>query len=311
RGDVRAHALRLELHGAPAGELLGIVGRVRRMFDLDADPQAIAAALGGDPHLRPLLRRRPGLRIPSGWDGFEMAVRAVVGQQVGVPAARTVTARIAERFGEPLPRALAAHGFTRLFPTPQALVDADLAGIGLTRARATTLRTIAAALLDGRVDFRAEATLDDFVARWSAPPGIGAWTAQYLALRALGHPDAFPAEDLVLRQALPGDGSRLAARALRERAQAWRPWRGYAVVHLWREAMATAHATRDGGARTPPRARSRGGGHRASAPTAVATARRGRPGADAAAHAAHADRAAPPRRTARTGARPDPQETAP
>jgi AraC family transcriptional regulator, regulatory protein of adaptative response / DNA-3-methyladenine glycosylase II len=236
-GGETVHALQLELHGAAAGELLDIVGRVRRMFDLDADPQAIAAVLGGDPRLRPLLRRRPGLRIPSGWDGFETAVRAVLGQQVSVAAARTLAARIADRFGEPLPQALAAHGFTRLFPAPQALVDTDLAGIGLTGARAATLRAISAALLDGRIDFRAESTLDEFVERWTALPGIGPWTAQYLAMRALGHPDAFPAEDLVLQKALPGDGSRLKAAALRARAESWRPWRAYAVIQLWRAAM--------------------------------------------------------------------------
>jgi AraC family transcriptional regulator, regulatory protein of adaptative response / DNA-3-methyladenine glycosylase II len=273
RGDGRAHALRLELHGAQAGELLGIVGKVRRMFDLDADPQAIAAALRADPRLRPLLRRRPGLRIPSGWDGFEIAVRAVIGQQVSVAAARTLAARIAQRFGTPLPDALAARGFTRLFPTPQALADADFAGIGLTGARAATVRTVAGALLEGRVDFRAEATLDEFVERWTALPGIGPWTAQYLALRALGHPDAFPAEDLVLQQALPGDGSRLTARALRECAQAWRPWRGYAVVHLWRAAMAAAPAARDRRERSTPRTRA-GTGMIAPDPATAHSARR-------------------------------------
>jgi len=308
RGDRRAHALRLELHGAPAGELLGIVGRVRRMFDLDADPQAIAAALRADPRLRPLLRRRPGLRIPSGWDGFEIAVRAVIGQQVSVTAARTLAARIAERFGEPLPAPLAAHGFTRLFPTPQALVDADLAGIGLTGARTATVRAVAAALLDGRVDFRAEATLDEFVERWTALPGIGPWTAQYLALRALGHPDAFPAEDLVLQQALPGDGSRLTARALRERAQAWRPWRGYAVVHLWREAMAAAAARRDRRALSTPRARAGGADAPDPAAPGVAAAEHRRRG-----HRSTADASTPGRRrhAAATDPLPDPQETAP
>ncbi len=230
------HALRLELHGARAGTLLEVVGRLRRMFDLDADPNAISAALSTDPRLAPLLDRRPGLRLPSGWDGFEIAVRAVVGQQVSVAAARTVTARLAQRFGTPLPTAL-APGLEHLFPTPAALADADLSTIGLTRTRAGTVHGIARAVLDGRVDFRAERTLDEIAARWTALPGIGPWTAQYIALRALGHPDAFPAEDLVLQKALPGDGSRLSAKQLLAHAEAWRPWRGYAVIHLWREAM--------------------------------------------------------------------------
>ncbi|MDH5823871.1 AlkA N-terminal domain-containing protein [Luteimonas sp. RD2P54] len=246
-GRARDHALQLELHGGPPAALLDMVNRLRRMFDLDADPHAIAGALRGDQRLRPLLRRRPGLRIPSGWDGFEIAVRAVIGQQVSVAAARTLTARLAQRFGTALPEPFAVRGFTHLFPAPEALADADLDGIGLTRARADTVRGIAGALVDGRVDFRPEATLEEFVARWTALPGIGPWTAHYIALRALGHPDAFPAEDLVLQKAVPADGSRMSAKALRAHAEAWRPWRGYAVMQLWRDAM-TAPAAR------PPRA---------------------------------------------------------
>lgn len=237
----RDHALVLTLHGAAPAQLLGIVGRLRRMFDLDADPQTIGDALRASARLRPLLDVRPGLRLPSGWDGFEIAVRAVIGQQVSVAAARTLTARLAQRFGHPLTAPFGA-GLEHLFPTPDALADADLGAIGLTRARADTVRALAAALLDGRVDFRRERTLDDFVARWVALPGIGPWTANYIALRALGHPDAFPADDLVLQRAVPTDGTRLTARALTAQAEAWRPWRGYAVIHLWRDAMAPAGA---------------------------------------------------------------------
>ena len=232
------HALKLELHAPLASRLLDITGRLRRMFDLDADPQAIAAALSADPRLKPLLRSRPGLRLPSGWDGFEIAVRAILGQQVSVAAARTLAARLADRFGTPLPDEHGAQGLTHLFPTREALADADLAGIGIMRARADTVRTIARALLDGRVDFRVERTLDDFVAHWTALPGIGPWTANYIALRALGHPDAFPADDLVLQKAVPLDGTRMTAKALTARAEAWRPWRGYATLQLWHAAMA-------------------------------------------------------------------------
>jgi AraC family transcriptional regulator of adaptative response / DNA-3-methyladenine glycosylase II len=231
------HALRLELRNiAPTG-MLAVVERLRRMFDLDADPQAIATALRSDPRLRPLLRKRPGLRIPSGWDGFEIAIRAVIGQQVSVAAARTFTARLAQAFGEPMTGPLHSELHTHLFPTPQALVDADLTAIGLTRTRAATVRAVAQAVLDGRVDFDAGTTLEQFVERWTALPGIGPWTANYLALRGLGHPDAFPAEDLVLQKALPNDGTRLSARQLLARADRWRPWRGYAVLHLWKDAM--------------------------------------------------------------------------
>ncbi|WP_411834358.1 AlkA N-terminal domain-containing protein [Pseudoxanthomonas mexicana] len=239
------HALKLELHGARAADLLGIVARLRRMFDLDADPQAIAQALSADARLRPLLEARPGLRLPSGWDGFEIAVRAVIGQQVSVAAARTLTARLAQRHGSTL-AAPFAPGLTHLFPTPQALADADLTEIGLIRARAATIREMARALLDGRVDFRPERTLEELVARWVALPGIGPWTAHYIALRATGHPDAFPAEDLVLQKAIfaqpapAAGGMRMTARALSARAEAWRPWRAYAVIHLWRDSMPPA-----------------------------------------------------------------------
>jgi len=238
----RAHALRLELHGAAPAQLALLVARVRRMFDLDAEPRGIAAALSCDARLRPLLRRQPGLRLPGGWDGFEIAVRAVLGQQVSVAAARTLGTRLAQRFGRPLP-APALPGITHLFPTPEALAGAGteaLAGIGLTGARAATLCAVARAVLEGRAGFQPEQTLDGFVEAWTALPGIGAWTAHYLALRALGHPDAFPAGDLVLQKALPGDGRRLTARQLQAHAEAWRPWRAYAAIHLWREAAAPA-----------------------------------------------------------------------
>nr|WP_298131222.1 DNA-3-methyladenine glycosylase 2 [uncultured Pseudoxanthomonas sp.] len=233
-----AHALRLELQGAAPVQLLGIVQRLRRMFDLDADPHVIAQALGHDARLRPLLDARPGLRLPSGWDGFEIAVRAVIGQQVSVAAARTLTARLAQRYGTPL--AIPFDGLTHLFPTPDRLVDADLTTIGLTRARADTIRGLSRALLEGRVDFNPERTLEDFTARWVALPGIGPWTAHYMALRALGHPDAFPADDLVLQKAVPTDGVRMTAKALTARAEAWRPWRAYAVIHVWKGSMAAA-----------------------------------------------------------------------
>lgn len=181
--------------------------------------------------------------------GFEIAVRAIIGQQVSVAAARTLTTRLAQRFGTPLPLTFAAEGFTQLFPTAHALADADLAGIGLTRARVETIRGMARALLSGQADFRAEATLEDFVERWTSLPGIGPWTAHYIALRALGHPDAFPAEDLVLQKTLSSDGSRLSTRALRAHAERWRPWRAYAVIQLWHDAMLMAADTRAAGIR--------------------------------------------------------------
>lgn len=229
------HALKLELHGASPAQLLPLVTRLRRMFDLDADPRVIAATLGASAVLKPLLRKRPGLRLPGGWDGFEIAVRAVLGQQVSVAAARTLATRIVQRHGSVLATPL-PDGLERLFPTPAQLADADLRELGITSARAATIRGIAQALLDGRVDFRAEQPLQEFVDRWVALPGIGEWTAHYMAMRALSHPDAFPAADLILRRAAAADGVELSTKALTALAESWRPWRAYAVMHLWRSA---------------------------------------------------------------------------
>ena len=233
------HALRLELHCPQPSQLLQVVTRLRRMFDLDAEPQAIAATLGAGGVLKPLLRKRPGLRLPGGWDGFEIAVRAVLGQQVSVAAARTLATRIVQRYGEPLTAPL-LPGLERLFPTPERLAEADLREIGVTTARAATIQGVARALLDGRIDFRAEQPLDEFVARWVALPGIGEWTAHYMAMRALSHPDAFPAADLILRRVAAGDAPELSTKALIGLAEAWRPWRAYAVMHLWRSASDAA-----------------------------------------------------------------------
>jgi AraC family transcriptional regulator of adaptative response / DNA-3-methyladenine glycosylase II len=210
-----------------------IVRRVRRMFDLDADLTAVYASLRGEALLAKALRKRPGLRVPGGWDGFEIAVRAVLGQQISVAGATTLAKRLVETFGEARGDAGADRaGLDRAFPTPERLRDAKLESIGLPKSRAATLRALAAATIDGRIDFDAGQRLDAFVARMSALPGIGAWTAQYIAMRALGHPDAFPAGDLVLQQVL-GNGARLSERATEARSQAWRPWRAYSVIHLW------------------------------------------------------------------------------
>ncbi|TWI00970.1 DNA-3-methyladenine glycosylase II [Luteimonas cucumeris] len=241
---VTAHASRpelsLQISDVDPRAIPDIVRRVRRIFDLDADLQEVHAAFKGEPLLAKAVRRRPGLRVPGGWDGFEVAVRAVLGQQVSVAGATTLARRLVDAHGEPVS---VAHqtaeqtGLTRVFPTPQRLVDAPLESIGLPRSRAATLRSLARGVIDGRIDFDAGQRLDDFIARFTALPGIGPWTAQYVAMRALGHPDAFPAGDLVLQQVLggatSGDGQRLSERATDARAQPWRPWRAYAVLQLW------------------------------------------------------------------------------
>ncbi|WP_233842402.1 DNA-3-methyladenine glycosylase 2 [Dyella sp. 2HG41-7] len=231
----KENALRLQLHCPQPAHMLAVVTRIRRMFDLDADPQAIDAALQTTSHMRSLLRKRPGLRLPGSWDGFEVAVRAILGQQVSVAAARTLASRIVHRYGQPLATPV-APGLERLFPTPETLADADLNSLGITTARAESIRGVARALLDGRVDFRVEQSLDEFVQRWVALPGIGEWTAHYMAMRGLSHPDAFPAADLILRRAASNGEEALSTKALTQLAEAWRPWRAYAVMHLWRSA---------------------------------------------------------------------------
>lgn len=233
--DAAHAALTLTIAFAHAARLQEISARVRRMFDVDADIATINTHLRGDAQLRALLRRHPGQRLPGGWDGFEIALRAVLGQQVSVAAARTLAQRLVQRYGVDV--ALDDGTRVRLFPAAATIADADLTAIGLPRTRAQTLRTIARAVCDGSVDFRAEQGLDAFVARWTALPGIGDWTAHYIAMRALSDPDAFPAADLVLRKALaPGGAAALSARAVRDLAERWRPWRAYAVFHLWRSA---------------------------------------------------------------------------
>ncbi|KQQ74599.1 DNA methylase [Xanthomonas sp. Leaf131] len=211
-----------------------IVRRVRRLFDLDADLQAVHATLASEPLLAEAIARRPGLRVPGGWDGFEVAVRAVLGQQISVAGAATLAARLVERHG-------GRHvdmppGLDRIFPTPEQLAEAPLEHLGLPRARAATLRALASACAQGRLQFGAGQRLPDFIAACTALPGIGPWTAQYVAMRALSHPDAFPAGDLILQQVL-GTPERLSERATEARSQAWRPWRAYAVLHLWHLAV--------------------------------------------------------------------------
>lgn len=228
--DPRRHELRLQLGNTDPRAIPAIVARVRRVFDLDADLATVHACLRQEPLLARAIDQRPGLRVPGGWDGFEVAVRAVLGQQVSVAAATTLARRLVDRFGghlDGLP-----EGLNRQFPLPAQLAEAPLEAIGLPRSRAATVRSLARACAEGRLQFSRAQTLEHFVQQATALPGIGAWTAHYMALRALGMPDAFPAGDLVLQQVL-GQGQRLGERATEARSQPWRPWRAYAVLHLW------------------------------------------------------------------------------
>lgn len=221
----------LRLERIDPRQIPAVVRRVRHMFDLDADLHQVHAALQAEPLLAQGIAQRPGLRVPGGWEGFEVAVRAVLGQQVSVAAATTLARRLVQAYGHPLDGM--PDGLDRLFPEPARLADAPLEAIGLPRTRASTLRSLARSCAEGQLDFGAGQRLEDFVQRCIALPGIGPWTAQYIALRALGQPDAFPAGDLVLQQMLGTPENRLTERQTEQRSQPWRPWRAYAVLHLW------------------------------------------------------------------------------
>jgi len=211
-----------------------IASHVRRMFDTDADIATINASLAKRRHLKKCIRLNPGQRLPGGWDVFEVAIRAVLGQQISVAAARTFAQRLVERFGKSV---MDVDGKPiRLFPDPEAIADADLTVIGLIRTRAATLNGIARAVRDGAVSTERDQPLDDFVASWTQLRGIGDWTAHYIAMRALSHANAFPAADLVLRRAVARNGEPVPLRELYAIAEAWQPWRAYAVLHLWRVA---------------------------------------------------------------------------
>jgi AraC family transcriptional regulator, regulatory protein of adaptative response / DNA-3-methyladenine glycosylase II len=215
--------------------LATIVGRVRRLFDLDADIVTIDAHLARDPLLARKVRERPGIRVPGAWDNFELAVRAVLGQQVTVSAATTFAGRLATAYGTELAAAdeIIPAGPTRIFPTPAAMAQADLTSVGLTRARAATSQGLSKAMTADSSLLRAYETLDETVEKLSRLPGIGPWTAQYIAMRALREPDAFPASDLGLLRAMQTSRGRPTPAKLTATANAWRPWRAYAALRLW------------------------------------------------------------------------------
>ena len=177
-----------------------------------------------------LVKARPGLRIPGAWHPWEIALRAIVGQQVSVEAATTIVGRIVERAGTPIETPYGA--LTRLFPDPAAVAAADLSNIGMPGRRTSTVTRFAAGLADGTIKLEITGTYEDTVRSLCTIPGIGPWTAEYIALRALGEPDAFPSGDLGLRKAM-GNGTPAAERDVAAAAEAWRPWRGYAAMYLW------------------------------------------------------------------------------
>jgi AraC family transcriptional regulator of adaptative response / DNA-3-methyladenine glycosylase II len=203
-----------------------IVERLRAMFDLNADWAAIAPSLKSDPALAQRVDAQPGIRVPGAWNGFELAVRAILGQQITVKGATTMAGTLARTFGGTL---ASPAGLAYLFPRPEDLAEADLTAIGLTKARAATIRGLARAVCEGRVSFEGIVAPEEFLSRLCEIPGIGTWTAQYIAMRALGEPDAFPSGDIGLLRALDLKSSA----ELERRSEAWRPWRAYATMYLW------------------------------------------------------------------------------
>ena len=219
------HAVTLRIRYPQPRSLFLIVERVRRMFDLSAEPNEIMRHLSGSAVLARRVKARPGLRVPGSWDGFELAVRAILGQQVTVRGATTLTGRLVREFGV---QVASRRGVSYLFPAAEKLAEANFSRVGLTRARALTIRSLACAVCDGEISFSG-LNPDEFIARFRELPGIGDWTAQYVAMRAFNEPDAFPASDLgLLRAAGLSNPKQLATKA-----EAWRPWRAYAAMYLW------------------------------------------------------------------------------
>jgi AraC family transcriptional regulator, regulatory protein of adaptative response / DNA-3-methyladenine glycosylase II len=212
-------------------ELVHLVQRARRIANLDFDLDEPATRLGDDPTIGPLLRTRPGLRPPGTWDPFETGIRAIIGQQITVRAANTISGRLVERHGRPVP-GLGPLGLTHTFPTAETLADADLDGLGLTHARARAIRAFARAVADDVIRLDRSVSLERLVASICAVDGLGPWTAHYLALR-LGEPDAWPTTDLGLQRALLRERHDGAATLGEQLAERWRPWRALATTHLW------------------------------------------------------------------------------
>jgi AraC family transcriptional regulator of adaptative response / DNA-3-methyladenine glycosylase II len=250
--EPQASRLVLRVQSPATRGLLEVVERVSGLFDALADPLPIGEHLRRDAELRPLLRARPGLRVPGAWDGFELGVRAILGQQVSVAGASTLAGRLVQRFGARLPEKTVemeeidetkevgeivkveeVGGITHLFPTAARLAEADLTKVGLPGSRAKALRSFAREVAAGNLSLSPAASMEETRARLLAIAGLGPWTVEYIALRALRDPDAFPAGDLGLRHALSPGPTLISEKALRARAEIWRPWRAYAAVHLW------------------------------------------------------------------------------
>lgn len=236
RRIVRRNFLELHINFPEPGAFPEIVGRVRHIFDLDTDPRAVSRHLSRDPRLASLVDRYPGLRVPGAWDGFELAVRAILGQQVSVKAATTLAGRLADAYGKKMPDA-SSGDLGVLFPSAEVLSQVEpskLGGLGLPRSRAQAILRLADSVRRRDVVFDKMVELNTFEGQVTKVPGIGVWTAQYVAMRALGQPDAFPVTDLGLLKGASSGSRALEPKTLLRRAEKWRPFRAYAAMYLWK-----------------------------------------------------------------------------
>lgn len=231
----RGASLKVAVRFPRRASLPALVARVRRIFDLAADPAVIGAHLSEDEMLAPLVAARPGLRVPGAWDGFELGIRAILGQQITVTAARGLAAKLVARFGAPIADTRAnASGLTRVFPTASRIAETDLSALGMPRARIQALQSLAQAQVDDPQLFGVRGDLNEAITHLCTLKGIGEWTAHYIAMRQLRHSDAFPVGDVALMRALAdAEGLRPTPKQMLTRAEKWRPWRAYAAIHLW------------------------------------------------------------------------------
>jgi AraC family transcriptional regulator of adaptative response / DNA-3-methyladenine glycosylase II len=234
RHVAEAESLSVTIRFPSVSALPALVARIRRVFDLDADLSAIGLHLARDPLLAPLVAERPGLRAPGGWDGFELAVRAILGQQVSVEAGRRLVGQLVALCESPAPKTGSADPTVlRTFPLPTQVAAVNLGSMKMPNARKQALVELAKAALANPRLFQPLGTIEETVAQLRAIRGIGDWTAHYIALRAAREPDAFPATDAGLLRSVAKRATRLSAAQLWERAERWRPWRAYAAQHLW------------------------------------------------------------------------------
>jgi AraC family transcriptional regulator of adaptative response / DNA-3-methyladenine glycosylase II len=225
------NAVRIHVQLNDLSDLNLLVQRCRRLFDLDADPAAIASVLRVDPLLAPLVDARPGLRVPGAVNGFEFAVRAIIGQQISVAGARTLVGRLVTALGEPL--AVPDGSLTHTFPSPEVIAEANMSKLGITQKRIMALQALAQSIVRQDLVLDASADREETATRLQALPGVGPWTAAYIAMRALSDPDAFPASDLGVRRAFEQYGLAADMKSIMQRTEAWRPWRAYATQYLW------------------------------------------------------------------------------